>query len=190
MLDFLIQTDIALLEWVHANLHSEWSDAIIPWLRNKYTWIPLYIFIISFMLFNFRSKGWIWVLLILFTVGLADTTSSKFIKKSVKRLRPCHTEQVQDNIDLLVGCGGLYSFTSSHAANHFAISFFIFFTLGKVIRKIRWPVLIWAAVVSFAQVYVGVHYPLDILGGCIVGLIIGGAVAWYFNNKWGFEPSP
>ena len=188
MLDFLVQLDIALLEWIHAHLHADWSNAVVPWLRNKYTWIPLYIFIIAFMLINYRSRGWIWVLLVLFCVGLGDTASSKLMKKNVKRLRPCHTEQVKDNIDLLVPCGGLYSFTSSHATNHFAIAFFIFFTLGRVHRKIKWPILIWAALVSFAQIYVGVHYPLDILGGTILGFAIGGLVAWYFNKKWGFDP--
>lgn len=189
MLDYLLHLDIALLEWIHANLHSGWSDAVVPWLRNKYTWIPLYVFIISFMLMNFRSKGWVWVLLVLFAVGLADTVSSKLLKYTVKRLRPCHTEVVQDNIDLLVPCGGLYSFTSSHAANHFAIAFFIFFTLGRVFRWVKWPVLIWAFAISFAQVYVGVHYPLDIVGGCLLGLGIGGALAWYFNRRWGIEPA-
>jgi len=190
MLDYLIQLDTQLLEWVHAHLHSSWSDAIVPYLRNKYVWIPVYVFILGFMLFNFRTKGVIWVLGLLFVVGLVDTTSSKFIKHSVKRLRPCHTEQVQEHLDLLVPCGGLYSFTSSHAANHFGMSFFIFFTLGRVIKRIKWPVLIWAALVSFAQVYVGVHYPLDILGGSIVGFVIGGALAWYFNLRWAFDKEP
>jgi len=187
MLDYLIQLDTQILEWVHAHMHYGWSDAIVPYLRNKYVWIPLYIFIIGFMLFNFRTKGAIWILGLLFVVGLVDTASSKFIKHSVKRLRPCHTEQVQENLDMLVPCGGLYSFTSSHAANHFGISFFIFFTLGRVIKKIKWPVIIWAVLVSFAQVYVGVHYPLDIIGGALVGFIIGGSLAWYFNLRWGLN---
>ena len=187
MLDYLIQLDVQLLEWVHAHMHSSWSDAIVPYLRNRFVWIPLYVFIIAFMLFNFRTKGAIWVLALLFVVGLVDQTSSKFIKYSVKRLRPCHTEQVQENLDMLVPCGGLYSFTSSHAANHFGMSFFIFFTLGRVFKKIKWPVLIWAALVSFAQVYVGVHYPLDILGGALVGFVIGGTLAWYFNLRWALE---
>lgn len=187
MLDFLVQADTDLLIWIHQHLHNDVLDAMIPLFRNKWFWIPVYVFLVAFMLINYRSRGWIWVLIMLFGIGVADTTSSKLIKRSVDRLRPCHVERVEAQLNMLVPCGGKYSFTSSHAANHFTMAILIFLTLGRRFRKVRWPVIAWAALVGFAQVYVGVHYPLDIVGGALLGLLIGGVLAWYFNSQWGFD---
>lgn len=184
MLEIILEADANLLVWIHQQVHPEWLDSWVPLLREKWLWIPVYIFLIGFMAFNFKGRGWIWVALMLVTVGFTDTLSSKVIKKSVQRLRPCHVEEVATNLDLLIPCGGKYSFTSSHAANHFGIAFFFIFTLGAVVRKWRWLALLWAGAICFAQVYVGVHYPLDILGGALLGLLIGGVVAWYFNGRW------
>ena len=190
MLDFLIDIDTDLLFWIHHHLHTDWLNQWVPALRDKWLWIPVYVFLLVFMLINFKARGWIWILIMLFAVGLADTLSSKVVKRSVQRLRPCHVEHVEAQIETLVPCGGKYAFTSSHAANHFAIAFFIIFSLGKVIRVVRWPAFLWASAICFAQVYVGVHYPLDILGGALLGLMIGGGLAWYFNQRWGLSAIP
>ncbi|MDX1477237.1 MAG: phosphatase PAP2 family protein [Saprospiraceae bacterium] len=184
MLEALIDLDTDLLIWIHDHLHSGWLNSWVPLLREKWLWVPVYIFLILFMAFNFRRTGMVWVLLLLFAVGLADTTSSKVIKRSVKRLRPCHVERVEAQIETLIPCGGKYAFTSSHAANHFAVAFFVIFTLGRLIRGVRWPALVWAAAICFAQVYVGVHYPLDVLGGAVLGFLIASGTAWYFNSRW------
>ncbi|MDX1407761.1 MAG: phosphatase PAP2 family protein [Saprospiraceae bacterium] len=190
MLEALLDIDTDLLIWVHNHLHADWLNAWVPLLREKWLWVPVYIFLILFMILNFQRSGVVWVLLLLFAVGLADTTSSKVIKRSVKRVRPCHVEQVESRIETLVPCGGKYAFTSSHAANHFAVACFLIFTLGKRIRRIRWPALVWAASICFAQVYVGVHYPLDVVFGALLGTLIARGVAWYFNRKWSLDPAP
>ena len=186
MLEQLVELDISLLEWIHAHLHTELLNTVMPWFRNMFFWFPLYLFLLVYMLMNFRSRGWVWVVLFIFIIGICDNVSSKAIKYSVKRLRPCHTEVVQDNIELLIPCGGLYSFTSSHATNHFGMAVFIILTLGRLFPAIRLPFFLWACLVGFAQVYVGVHYPLDILGGAIVGSVVAALIAWYFNARWGF----
>jgi len=80
-------------------------------------------------------------------------------------------------VRLLVHCGRAYSFTSSHAANHFAIAVFISLTLGLLYSWIKWPLLLWAGSIAYGQVYVGVHYPLDVIVGSLVGIIIGYLVA-------------
>jgi undecaprenyl-diphosphatase len=153
----------------------------MPILRDKWTWLPLYVFLLVFMLMNYGKRGGVWLLFFIFTVALADLSNSRLIKYQVKRFRPCHTEHVAEKMHVLISCGGKYSFTSSHAANHFAMAAFIFFTLGGLFRKIRWPIMIWASLIAFAQVYVGVHYPFDVIGGGLLGILLGGATAWYYR---------
>ena len=169
----LIQFDEQLFHFINSGLSNSFFDAIMPYWRSKYLWVPLYIFIISFLIINFKKVG-IFVLMGLFlTIGISDFVSSNVIKKSVKRDRPCNTTHIANNMELRVHCCGGYSFTSSHATNHFALATFLAMVLGPFFRWIRIPLFIWAASIAFGQVYVGVHYPLDILAGSIVGILIG-----------------
>ncbi|NJK84133.1 MAG: phosphatase PAP2 family protein [Saprospiraceae bacterium] len=107
------------------------------------------------------------------TVGLADQVSSQLVKKNVKRLRPCRQIELQENINVLVPCGSGYSFTSSHATNHFAIATFVGFILFSAARVALVLLFFWAATIALGQVYVGVHYPFDIGVGACIGLFIG-----------------
>ncbi|MBK8699845.1 MAG: phosphatase PAP2 family protein [Saprospiraceae bacterium] len=86
---------------------------------------------------------------------------------------------------MLVRCGSGYSFTSSHATNHFAIATFLSFSLGTFLRKVRTPLFTWAGVISLAQVYVGVHFPLDVLCGGLLGFSVGLFWAWVFMRYYG-----
>jgi undecaprenyl-diphosphatase len=183
MFGTLAELDATLLVWIHSHLHNEVLDWLMPVFREKWTWLPLYIFLIAFMLLNFGKRGGLWILFFVFAIICADTISTRVLKYQVKRVRPCHTEQVAERLEILVSCGGTYGFVSSHAANHFAMAAFIFFTLGRAVRRVRWPVMIWAGLVAFAQVYVGVHYPLDILGGAVLGLSLGWLLAWYYSHR-------
>ena len=166
----------ALLQWdehFFYLINSVWSNAffdfLLPILRNKYTWLPLYIFLLSFILINFKKQGIYMVLAIILSVGLADATSSHLIKKTVKRLRPCKVMEQPNEINLRIRCGSGYSFPSSHAANHFAMASILIFIFGKKYRWIKYALLFWVFSISYAQIYVGVHYPLDILAGAILG---------------------
>jgi undecaprenyl-diphosphatase len=182
-MDFLLHLDEILFFWIHESWENPVFDALMPLLREKFFWIPLYIFMLAFLMINFRSKGWLISLFLIFTVGLSDTMSSKVIKPAVKRQRPCQRVDWTESVTPLARCGSGYSFTSSHATNHFAVAFFLILTIGKVIRKIRWPLIIWASAVSLAQVYVGLHYPVDILGGGILGYFIAKVVASVYNRR-------
>ena len=97
-------------------------------------------------------------------------------------MRPCNDIIFQDTVELRVDCGGGYSFTSSHATNHFALAMFIIFTLGKKNRWIRWGLILWAGSIAYAQVYVGVHYPLDVFIGSLLGILIGTFVASFYGS--------
>ncbi|MDP4286217.1 MAG: phosphatase PAP2 family protein [Bacteroidota bacterium] len=157
-----------------------------PFIREPFVWIPFYFFLVLFTIINYKAKGWLWVLFFIINVGLSDTVSSTLIKDNFVRLRPCHDPYLVGHIRFLVGyCPVSSSFTSSHAVNHFAAAMFIFTTFKKDISP-KWAFLfLWAFAISYAQVYVGVHFPFDVICGTIVGLILGYIPAKIFNTKIG-----
>ena len=181
----LQQADFGLLVFINRKLSHPWLDAILPWLRESILWIPLYLFLISWGLLNLGKKGLWWVAWAVLTVALSDQVSSGFIKNAVARVRPCRDPEVLPYITLrLENCSGAFSFTSSHAANHFAMAMFVFSTLALVTgtRFTRW-LFVWAAAIGYAQIYVGVHYPLDVLGGTLIGLGCGWITARFYTLK-------
>ncbi len=163
-------------------------DVVLPLLREKWFWAPLYLFVAAFSWLNFgKKKALLVVLGLVGCVGLADFTSSSLIKKNVQRLRPCNDPAMIEEVALRVSCGAGYSFTSSHAANHFAAAVFLIGVFGGLARWLRPAALSWAAAVALSQVYVGVHYPLDVLGGALLGATIGWAGALAFKRFRLFE---
>lgn len=118
------------------------------------------------------------------TITLSDQLSSTLIKYHVNRLRPCQDPAMEGHVRMLLNhCSGGPSFTSSHATNHFAAAVFLFIILKPYLKNWAYLFFFWAASISYGQVYVGVHYPLDIFCGAIVGSIIGFITASVFT-KW------
>lgn len=174
--------DTQLFHLINSGLSNPVFDLILPLLRDKYTWIPLYLFFIGFFIYSFGKKGgWI-VLFTILTVSTSDMVSNHGFKKQFKRIRPCNTELAEPVIKR-VSCGSGYSFTSNHAANHFAMATFWSFVLGFARKKWFYWFYVWAASIALAQVYVGVHYPFDVIGGGILGTLIGWAYFRVFR-KW------
>lgn len=174
MIDILVAIDHFLFNLINSSCANSFFDVLMPLLRNKFFWAPLYGFIAFFIIYNFTGKSFKIILFAIVTIVLSDQLSSTIIKPLVKRLRPCQEAQLNNNMPnmrQLVGCGSGYSFPSSHAANHFA--FAIFFAILFRNKWLLFGGLLWAAIISFAQIYVGVHYPLDILGGAVLGILIG-----------------
>jgi membrane-associated phospholipid phosphatase len=170
----MLNLDQELFYFINNNMHVGWLDRFAPYWRSMYFWLPVYVFFISYLLTNFNTKqAAIYLLALGLTVGSADIISSRLIKNTVARLRPCNDEKVKPNVKLLVNCGGGYSFTSSHATNHFAAAIFVILTFVGSRKWLRYSLLFWAASISFGQVYVGVHYPLDVLCGAILGSGVG-----------------
>lgn len=165
----LLDIDLWVFEWVNQGWSSAILDAILIPIRDKYIWLPVYVFIVSFAIINKGKAGYMMVLALMITVGTADLVSNKMVKHNVERLRPCKALDT-DSVTVRVRCGSGYSFTSNHAANHFALSTFLWLLIGS--GRWRWGLFVWAAAISVAQVYVGVHYPTDIFGGAMLGYII------------------
>jgi len=179
-MESLLQLDQFLFEFINSDCQNFIFDAIVPIWRNKLFWTPLYIFLFFFLIINFKQKGLYVVVGLLLTIAITDFTSSQVIKKNVKRLRPCKQE-LPIEVHTLITCGSGYSFPSSHASNHFGIALFLIGVLGFRFRWIKLPLLFWAASIALGQVYVGVHFPIDIFAGAILGSMVGVIVSSIFN---------
>ncbi|MFZ1705058.1 MAG: phosphatase PAP2 family protein [Saprospiraceae bacterium] len=180
------ELDQIIFYWVNNDWSNPVFDVVMPFLRNKYVWIPLYTFLVAFFLFNYGKKGYFLVLFAILTVGTADMTSNYGFKKNFKRIRPCNAELTMPVIER-VPCGSGYSFTSNHAANHFALATFLVMIFGWKKRKLVILLLLWASSIAIAQVYVGLHYPFDIIGGGLLGAYIGWMYGRLFFRWFGLD---
>ncbi|HEX7691039.1 MAG TPA: phosphatase PAP2 family protein [Sediminibacterium sp.] len=177
-------------KWLFLKVNTEWTcgflDSIMPWWREANAWVPLYLFLVVFGLINFRKRFWFWLLFIIITLVFTDQLSSTLVKKTFMRVRPCADESLAGQMRLLLNhCSGGFSFTSSHAANHFGFAVFLTATLKQVFGKWRYLFLLWAATVSYGQVYVGVHYPLDIFCGALLGCLAGWITSSVYLRHFG-----
>jgi membrane-associated phospholipid phosphatase len=172
MMHTVLQWDTAVMHWVNSGWSNAFFDWFLPAMRNKYIWLPLYVFCLGWILFNFSRRQSLYAILFaVLAVFASDTISSKLIKNTVHRPRPCQVSSLE--VIQRVPCGSGFSFTSSHAANHFCVAAFAIVVFGQYMGRWKYLWWLWAFLISIAQVYVGVHYPLDIFGGAIVGVIIG-----------------
>lgn len=183
----LVNLDRSLFRTINSQWTNSFFDAVMPWLRNGSTWAPLYLFLLVFVVSNFKKRSGWWIIFFICTVALTDMAGTYLFKHNFQRLRPCFDPELASSIRLLINnCSGGYSFTSNHAANHFGMATFFFFSFRHVLPKIAWIGFIWAAAIAYAQVYVGVHYPFDVLGGAILGILVGSISALVFNKRFGF----
>jgi undecaprenyl-diphosphatase len=163
-------------------------DNIMLWVREASFWWPLYLFFFAFVLLNFGRKGFFWVVFFILTVAVCDQAGG-FIKHWIQRPRPCNDPFMSQFIKLrLAYCSPSFSFTSNHAANHFGIAIFIHRTFKEIKGFKTWWLFIWAAIVCYAQMYVGIHYPTDIIGGMFLGLFSGAIIAKIYNIKFKLYP--
>ncbi len=189
MLETLISWDHILFDLINQTLTNPFLDTVLPIMRDKYVWVPFYIFLIAYFNINYGLKGLAVTLMVILTITISDQTSSSLLKETVERLRPCKQSGIMEEARLLIGnCGAGYSFTSSHATNHFALAGFLATLLGTRWGWVAPAIYIWAFVVSYAQVYVGVHFPFDVLAGGILGTIIGKVMATITQKVLAFEP--
>lgn len=179
----LEKLDISLFNYINQGLSSDFLDFFLVPIRYEKFWIPFYVFVLAFLILNIKKYQWFSIFIILASIGVADIASSHIIKPLVERPRPCHNNSGIENVVQRVRCGSGYSFTSSHATNHFATATILFLFFGGRKKKWMYLLFVWAAVISFAQVYVGVHYPIDILCGTILGISIG-TLGYYFYKNW------
>jgi undecaprenyl-diphosphatase len=172
-LEYLLEADRWLLLKVNRDWHHPLLDGAALVLREAVTHAPLYLFLVLFMAMNHGRAGLRWVLAAFALAGVSDLLSSHVIKEVFDRPRPCRDPQTAHDIRFIARyCGMNGSFISSHASNHFALAAFTWLRLGGTGRP-WWLMLAWAGAIAYAQVYVGVHYPSDILCGALFGALLG-----------------
>ncbi len=180
MLDYFLGLDELLFRFLNG-LNNETWDKIMSITTEKKTWFPFYGLTIFFLIKKYKKEGFFLILGLVIVVILSDQFSSSFCKPFFARLRPCHQ---LINIHIVNSCGGQYGFISSHAANTFGLAFFLFLLFKKNYPNSRYTLLVWAAFVSYSRIYVGVHYPLDILVGALSGILW----AWLIFKAWMIVP--
>jgi undecaprenyl-diphosphatase len=177
MIEYLNTIDTKLFLFLNGQ-HNAFFDPIMFWLSNIPIWVPMYLLIIFLMIRRYKMRGFLMLLLIGIAIALCDQTSSHLLKNLIQRLRPSHEPALAGLIHLSkAGPGGLYGFVSSHAANCFGLATFIYFTFDNRFKPLKYLLIVWAVLVSYSRIYNGVHYPGDVIGGAIIGITIGWAIA-------------
>jgi undecaprenyl-diphosphatase len=155
------------------NLHTAWLDPIMFWLTKTIIWLPLYLFLFVLLIKNYKKNSWIPLLGIAITILLADRITSGLMKPFFERLRPSREPNLEGLVHLVNGyTGGMYGFASSHAANTFGTAAFFFLLLQGKYNWVKW-LFVWAMLITYTRIYLGVHYPGDIVVGGLVGILSG-----------------
>ena len=171
-METLIDIDKSLFVFLNS-LGSDSFDFIWLSITEKKSSIPLYISLIYYIYKKFSNKEFLkYLILVIILIVLTDQVSG-FFKDFFQRLRPCHDQEINSFIRIVKeGCGGLYGFFSAHAANTFAVATFFYFTLKRYSKNFKY-LFLWAAIVSYSRIYVGVHFPFDIIFGACFGTVLG-----------------
>ena len=191
LFEIVEQVDKDLLLYLQS-LSAPLLDQVMAAITETYVWIPLYLLLIFAL---FKQFGWqtIYSLVaVAIVITLSDQITSSLMKPLFGRFRPCHDPEIGHLVRIVTKCGGQFGFVSSHAANTFSVATF-FILLFRKSHAYFWVLIIWPVVVSYSRIYLGVHYPLDILGGAVVGILLG--ILVFFSTRklsvvipFGFTP--
>ena len=172
MIDHLIELDKQLFLILNG-MHASWLDPVMEVLSKTEASIPLYAFLFFQLYRSYKQQTWVILLSIAIMILMTDQFTSGLMKPFFERLRPSHEPTLEGMVHIVNGyVGGDYGFASSHAANTFGISMFLSCLLSREKPWINW-LFLWAAFVSYTRIYLGVHYPGDIIVGALIGVLVG-----------------
>ena len=182
MLEHIQALDRHLLLLIN-RAHTPALDALMVFASNRNVWFPAYALLIGLLIYVFRRRA-LWLLpLLILAVSLADSITSRLFKPYFGRLRPCHDSGLTALLHLPDGCGGQFGFLASHAANSFALAVFLALALPpRRFRVLQALTFLWAGLLSYSRMYLGAHFPSDVLGGAAVGALLGWGAAAVFNK--------
>lgn len=171
MIETLINFDRNLFLIINS-LHSDFLDSVMFWIADRFIWMPLYVSLAVFLVREYGKQGYIMILFAGLLIVLSDQ-GSVLVKNTFERLRPCQDESISFMVHLVRNkCGGLYGFVSSHAANTMALFTYILLITRNSSKWITRITAIWVILVGYCRIYMGVHFPADIFGGWMIGILM------------------
>ena len=178
----MLELDKDILLWINEHW-TEGLDGLMWWVSQSVTWIPLYVLLLGLIVWRYRNWKTVVLMVLAFgvAVGLSDFITSGLIKPWVCRLRPTHEPGLEGMVRLVNGYrGGLYGFCSSHAADTMACG--LLFSMLYRNKIATTCMMVWVALNCYSRMYLGVHYPLDIVCGLLIGALL--AVLVYVALRW------
>jgi undecaprenyl-diphosphatase len=182
MLDQLLKYDTELFLFLNNLGNTSW-DGFWRFVTEKWSSIPLYAFLLYLV---FKHYGWKGTLVIIVCVALMITATDQIaslFKYGIKRPRPCKVEELQPLMRYVADGCGRFGYFSAHAASSMAAAVFLGLSLQKWYKYLPFLLLFWAVITGYSRIYLGVHYPLDVISG----MAFGGLTGWlfYLIQKWG-----
>lgn len=158
--------DVNLLELINQH-HAPWLDGFMWFMSDKLVWIPLYLVIIGALFYHFGKKAWIQLVIIALLITCTDRFTSGFMKPFFEQERPCQRADLQ--VRAPEGCGSIYGFASSHAANTMGLAVYMILLFRNRLTLFMIP---WSLLIGYSRMYLGKHFPSDVLIGWLVGLTL------------------
>lgn len=185
MIEFLKNIDNHLFLILNG-FHNAFFDKVMWYISSTTFWIPAYLILLAYFIFKYRKRSLYIVIAIAIIILISDQVASGIIKPLAERLRPSHEPTLKGLVHIVNGYkGGMFGFVSSHAANTFGLAIFLVLLFKN--RYFSVVILLWASIVSYSRIYLGVHYPGDVIGGAIIGLLAAWMVFkllnWFLIRK-------
>ena len=178
MIEYLEAIDIEVFKVLNGHFNA-YFDQLMWLVSSRLAWIPMCLALLYVGFRNNWRNGVALLVFVALTITLSDQTASGLIKPAVERLRPTHTPLLEGVVHTVNGyLSGRYGFVSSHAANSFGVAMLLSLLFRN--RVFTWLIFVWAAVLSYSRIYLGVHFPGDILGGMIVGMLVARLLFWLY----------
>lgn len=186
MISVLQDWDIKLLLEINKH-HTPFWNSVMWFASGETSWFLFYALLLVLVIYKYKKQSWWLIVLIIPLILCSDQLASGILKPLVHRLRPSHQPGLEKMLCYVNGYhGGKYGFVSSHASNVFAFATYFSFAVAKEIKWIPYLLFPWATFVGYSRIYLGVHYPSDVLVPSFLGVILGlvfGFIYFHFKTK-------